>query len=116
MNQQSIERKKIEIAGLEDMQSVAVEADPDMIHQVLYNLIDNAVKFTQEGGQITASVLSDSEKVIVRIRIRIIVCRPGGGVAFAARGRVAWRRQGTDRLGRPAGFGLRGVFAFDSAR
>lgn len=50
------------------MQSVAVEADPDMIHQVLYNLIDNAVKFTQEGGQITASVLSDSEKVIVRIR------------------------------------------------
>lgn len=34
------------------------------------------------------------------------VCRPGGGVAFAARGRVAWRRQGTDRLGRPAGFGL----------
>ena len=60
--------KKIEIAGLEDMQSVAVEADPDMIHQVLYNLIDNAVKFTQEGGQITASVLSDSEKVIVRIR------------------------------------------------
>jgi len=66
--EQSIERKKIEIAGLEDMQSVAVEADPDMIHQVLYNLIDNAVKFTQEGGQITASVLSDSEKVIVRIR------------------------------------------------
>ena len=34
----------------------------------MYNLIDNAVKFTQEGGQITASVLSDSEKVIVRIR------------------------------------------------
>ena len=66
--EQSIERKKIKIAGLEDMQSVAVEADPDMIHQVLYNLIDNAVKFTQEGGQITASVLSDSEKVIVRIR------------------------------------------------
>ena len=31
-------------------------------------MIDNAVKFTQEGGQITASVLSDSEKVIVRIR------------------------------------------------
>lgn len=66
--EQSIERKKIEISGLEDMKSVTVEADPDMIHQVLYNLIDNAVKFTQEGGRISASVLSDAEKVIVRIR------------------------------------------------
>ena len=66
--EQSIERKKIEIVGLEDMKSVTVEADPDMIHQVLYNLIDNAVKFTQESGQITTSILSDSEKVIVRIR------------------------------------------------
>ncbi|MCS6912112.1 MAG: PilZ domain-containing protein [Myxococcales bacterium] len=34
------------------------------------------------------------------------VCRPGGGLAFAAGGRVVWRRPALDRLGRPAGFGL----------
>lgn len=34
------------------------------------------------------------------------VCRPAGGLAFMARGRVVWRRPSADRLGRPAGFGL----------
>ena len=29
-----------------------VEADPDLIHQVVYNLIENAFKFVNEGGYI----------------------------------------------------------------
>lgn len=66
--EQPIENKAIEIEGLDTMQSVTVEADPDMIHQVVYNLLDNAVKFTNTGGKITFSVISDGEKVIVRIR------------------------------------------------
>ncbi len=89
--EQSIERKKIEIAGLEDMQSVTVEADPDMIHQVLYNLIDNAVKFTQEGGQIAASILSDSEKVIVRIR------NTGAGISSEEIGKIFERFYKVDK-------------------
>ena len=66
--EQAIEKKNIEIRGLDSLQSIVIEADPDMIHQVIYNLIDNAVKFTNVGGYISVSVISDEKKVLVNIR------------------------------------------------
>lgn len=47
-----IDKKNIEIRGLEDMPSAYIDADMDLIHQVVYNLIENAVKFVNEGGYI----------------------------------------------------------------
>lgn len=66
--EQIIDGKHIEITGLDKMESNPVTADKDMINQVIYNLIDNAVKFTPEGGYIDVSSKSDSEKIIVKIR------------------------------------------------
>ena len=66
--EQVIDRKHIEIRGLESMESNPLNADKDMINQVVYNLIDNAVKFTPEGGYIEVSSKSDTEKIIVKIR------------------------------------------------
>lgn len=66
--EQNIDKKHIEIQGLDSMESVFVEADEDMIHQVIYNLVDNAVKFTPENGYIAVSALSSNGKVFVRIR------------------------------------------------
>ena len=45
--------------GLEDLQPITVHADGAMIDQVIYNLIDNAVKFTNEGGKILINTASD---------------------------------------------------------
>jgi signal transduction histidine kinase len=35
---------------------VSVQADADRVHQVLVNLLDNAIKFTPPGGRVTVSV------------------------------------------------------------
>ncbi|MBR5262755.1 MAG: HAMP domain-containing histidine kinase [Clostridia bacterium] len=66
--EKKINDKKIEIVGLDAMQSVIVSADEDMIMQVVYNLIDNAVKFTPQGGYIFIKDYKDSEKTFVSIR------------------------------------------------
>lgn len=50
--EQKIENKNIDIRGLDEFTPTYVVADPDMIYQAIYNLVDNAVKFTNEGGYI----------------------------------------------------------------
>ncbi len=49
--EQKIDSKQLEIRGL-DRGKFMVSADSDLIHQVVYNLIDNAVKFVNQGGYI----------------------------------------------------------------
>jgi signal transduction histidine kinase len=65
--EQKISEKNIDIQGLEDMQPISVRGDADLIHQVVYNLFDNAVKFTNEGGFIKASVYQRDKMVHVCI-------------------------------------------------
>lgn len=66
--EQLIEKKNIEIKGLDTLAANEIFADRDMINQVVYNLIDNAVKFTPEGGWIEAVSKSDGEKAIIKLR------------------------------------------------
>jgi signal transduction histidine kinase len=56
--EQRIENKKLNIIGLDDCPSVNINADYDLIYQVVYNLIDNAIKFTNENGTIYFEVNS----------------------------------------------------------
>ncbi len=66
--ERQIDSKNIEICGLEELEPTNVVADRDMIHQVIYNLVDNAVKFT-ENGSITVYVETNQDNsVTVRIR------------------------------------------------
>lgn len=57
--EQIISDKNIEICGLEDLVPTTVHADGAMIDQVIYNLVDNAVKFTNIGGKITVNTATD---------------------------------------------------------
>lgn len=49
--EQKIEEKQVDIIGL-DAGKIMVQGDSDLIHQVVYNLIENAVKFVNPKGYI----------------------------------------------------------------
>ena len=50
-DEQRIEDAKIDIQGLGGGKTL-VYTDPDFVHQVVYNIVDNAIKFTPPGGVI----------------------------------------------------------------
>lgn len=61
--EQRIEEKHIEVAGLDALDEIIITADKDLIHRVVYNLVDNAIKFTDEGGKITFKTTSDTSSL-----------------------------------------------------
>lgn len=65
--EQNIETKHLEIRGLEQ-EKFPVAADPDLIHQVVYNLVENAVKFVNEGGFISFACRTEGGMTHVCIR------------------------------------------------
>lgn len=60
--EREIDKKNLEIKGLENISPKNVYGDKDLIHQVVYNLIENAVKFTNEGGFIEFKLEEDAVK------------------------------------------------------
>jgi len=60
--------KRIEIVSEIPEKLPLIRADRDRLSQVLINVLDNAVKFTPEGGKVTlASLPAGSNEVVVRI-------------------------------------------------
>ncbi|MCQ2441089.1 MAG: HAMP domain-containing histidine kinase [Clostridia bacterium] len=65
--EQRIEEQCIEINGLDEIESVTVSADKDLIHRAIYNLVDNAIKFNRKGGKIDFSLKIDSKRMLFYI-------------------------------------------------
>ncbi len=58
----------VNIEGFEEMNTVMIKADRDLLQQVIYNLFDNAVKFTPKGGTISVFAENTGESTTVAIR------------------------------------------------
>lgn len=67
MFEKRINDKHVEVEGLEDV-SLTVKADEDLMFQVLYNLIENAVKFVNEGGVISFSLREEKGTAYICVK------------------------------------------------
>ena len=66
--EQRINEGNFQIIGLEKLNSVTLSADKDLIYRVIYNLVDNAVKFTDAGGSIEFASKVDGKGLTFSIK------------------------------------------------
>ncbi|MBQ8296786.1 MAG: HAMP domain-containing histidine kinase [Ruminococcus sp.] len=67
MFEKKINSKNLEVEGLDSDRLVA-EVDPNLIQQVVYNLVENAVKFVNEGGTLSFSFGMEDNMCCVGIK------------------------------------------------
>ncbi len=65
--EQRIDEKKLDIAFDCDRDNMSVYADRDAIHQVLYNICDNAVKFSKPAGTYRITISAKDKKTYVSV-------------------------------------------------
>jgi PAS domain S-box-containing protein len=56
--------------------SATILGDPSRLQQIIWNLLTNAIKFTNEGGQVRMSVSTSESTVTIRVRDTGIGIRP----------------------------------------
>ena len=66
-NEQRLEEKKLDVEFVCDNENIYVNADTDAIHQCIYNICDNAIKFSKEGGKYRISIETNDKKVYVSV-------------------------------------------------
>ncbi len=74
--EQKISDKNLDVNFESEADSMIAVGDKDAIHQVLYNLMHNAIKFSKHGGKFAIVISKTSNK-----RIRISVYDEGQGIA-----------------------------------
>ena len=71
----SLKQKSLELSSDIPTDVPAVHADADQIRQVLMNLFDNAMKYTQVGGKIKLTILHRTTQ-----KVQVCICDDGLGI------------------------------------
>lgn len=66
--EEKITQKNITLLDDFEDDSIIVSGDEDAIYRVVYNLLDNAVKFTQSGGEIKCGIRINGKKAEIYVR------------------------------------------------
>lgn len=66
--EQQIDKKQLDIRGLDNEEKFVVYSDFDITYQIINNLVDNAVKFSNQGGYIEINLASKDDKIFVSVK------------------------------------------------
>ena len=92
--------RNVELAFEADVDSAHARIQQPILHEVLTNLIDNAIRYSGDGGSVIVRVFADGEQCAVR------VCDDGPGIARELHERVFDRFYRVPSANRPPGSGL----------
>ena len=60
------EAKRIDL-GLDEIEPLVLRAEPDVLRLILKNALENALKYTQEGGEVTLRLLSRDKEALIEV-------------------------------------------------
>ncbi len=66
-SEQRIESKHLDVDFRCDNDNMFVIGDTDAIHQVVYNLLDNGIKFSRDGGKYVIEIKENAQKIEVSV-------------------------------------------------
>ena len=58
----------VSISMAEKEQSCVIQADRDMIQEVIYNLCDNAIRYNKEDGHVQVSVKKNKDNITLEVK------------------------------------------------
>jgi len=94
--------------GLDEASSICVSGERDVLRLILKNALENAIKYTPQGGEVTLRLLADGQDAVIEI------VDNGPGIPVAERNRVIdpfYRMPGSEGGG--SGLGL--AIAYEAA-
>jgi PAS domain S-box-containing protein len=101
--QSHAEDKQIRLEALVEPGLPPLVADHDRLHQVLTNLIGNALKFTPAGGRVSVRAIRQGDDVVFSVQ------DTGAGIPEEQRPHIFdrfWQADSADRRGRGLGLGI----------
>lgn len=123
MYQQRANREGIGLDYEETDLIVPVYGDKNKLRQVFVNIIDNAIKYSNEGGNVTVSLVLAGEKVVIEVRdtgigireeelpsvkqkfYKANSTRRGSGIGLAVADEIVMRHEGTLEISSRFGYG-----------
>jgi two-component system phosphate regulon sensor histidine kinase PhoR len=77
---EAAQRKRLALVQDIDAETPLLDADPDRVEQALLNLVDNAIKYTSEGGTVTVRARSFAVNDGTRPMVELAIADTGIGV------------------------------------